>query len=146
VVVPHCGQNLHDLDWQSLHEPNLGNAVLFNIIGWGPNGSSPKHHCCLQQTHGLVPSLGCRTTVLPVPSSSASPCPPLRVLGNALFQVCTTVIVLISARLGNQSATPNGILGTKQQPREPPKRGETSKSMTGSGAKRLKAKLGPSEG
>jgi hypothetical protein len=29
VAVPHTGQNLHELDWQSLREPNLKNAVSF---------------------------------------------------------------------------------------------------------------------
>ena len=29
VAVPHSGQNLHELDWQSLREPNLKNAVSF---------------------------------------------------------------------------------------------------------------------
>jgi hypothetical protein len=29
VTVPHSGQTLHELDWQSLREPNLKNAVSF---------------------------------------------------------------------------------------------------------------------
>ena len=46
------------------------NAVLFNIIGWGPRApKNPKHHCGSQQTLCLVPSLGCPTLVgaLPTP-------------------------------------------------------------------------------
>jgi hypothetical protein len=35
----------------------------FNIIGWGPNGYSPKHHSVSQQTVCLVPSLGYPTSV-----------------------------------------------------------------------------------
>jgi hypothetical protein len=35
----------------------------FNIIGWGPNGSSPKHHSGSQQTVSLVPSIGYPTLV-----------------------------------------------------------------------------------
>jgi hypothetical protein len=33
--VPHSGQNLHQLDWQSLHEPNQRNAVSFQYNRFG---------------------------------------------------------------------------------------------------------------
>jgi hypothetical protein len=38
--------------------------LYFNIIGWGPKGSSPKHHSVSQQTGCLVPSIGYSTSVL----------------------------------------------------------------------------------
>ena len=39
-------------------------AFHFNIIGWGPNGSSPKHHSVSQQTVCPVPSLGYPTSAV----------------------------------------------------------------------------------
>jgi hypothetical protein len=47
----------------------------FNIIGWGPNGSSPKHHSVSQQTVCLVPSLGYPNTQRAAPPPSGENMP-----------------------------------------------------------------------
>jgi hypothetical protein len=64
VAVPHSGQTLHKLDWQSLREPNLQNAVSFQYDRLGAERLlTPKHHSVSQQTVCLVPSLGYPTLV-----------------------------------------------------------------------------------